>query len=56
MSSRDDILGSIQANLPRVDRLLPYVPLFDEDPPASLLSAFNLTRLSQLATQNPSSD
>ena len=40
MSSRDDILASIRANLPRVDRPLPHVPLFDNDPPASLLSAF----------------
>jgi L-lactate dehydrogenase complex protein LldG len=40
MSSRDDILTSIRANLPGVDRLLPHVPLFDGDPPASLLSAF----------------
>jgi len=40
MSSRDDILASIRANLPRVDRPLPSVPLFDDDPPASLLSAF----------------
>jgi L-lactate dehydrogenase complex protein LldG len=40
MSSRDDILASIRANLPRVDRPLPPVPLFDDDPPASLLDAF----------------
>jgi L-lactate dehydrogenase complex protein LldG len=40
MSSRDDILASIRANLPRVDRPLPYVPAFDCDPPASLLDAF----------------
>jgi L-lactate dehydrogenase complex protein LldG len=40
MSSRDDILASIRANLPRVDRPLPYVPAFDDDPPASLLNAF----------------
>src|SRR4030088_2366875 len=40
MSSRDDILAAIRANLPRVDRPLPHVPLFDNDPPASLLSAF----------------
>jgi L-lactate dehydrogenase complex protein LldG len=40
MSSRDDILASIRANLPRVDRPLPYVPAFDDDPPASLLDAF----------------
>jgi L-lactate dehydrogenase complex protein LldG len=40
MSSRDDILASIRANLPRVDRRLPEVPLFDDNPPASLLAAF----------------
>src|SRR5205807_6738097 len=40
MCSRDDILASIRANLPRVDRPLPRVPLFDDNPPASLLSAF----------------
>ena len=40
MSSRDDILASIRANLPRVDRPLPAVPMFDGSPPASLLAAF----------------
>ena len=40
MSSRDDILGSIRANVPRVDRPLPHVPLFDDAPPTSLLLAF----------------
>src|SRR5437660_2122825 len=40
MSSRDDILASIRANLPRAERPLPYVPAFDDDPPASLLDAF----------------
>ena len=40
MSSREDILASIRANLPRVDRPLPAVPLFDENPPASMLPAF----------------
>ena len=40
MSSRDDILASVRANLPRVNRPLPEVPLFDENPPASLLSVF----------------
>jgi L-lactate dehydrogenase complex protein LldG len=46
MSSRDDILAAIRANLPRVDRPLPPVPLFDDDLP-SLLSAFkdNLHRM-----------
>ncbi len=47
MSSRDDILASVRANLPRVDRPLPHVPLFDDDPPVSLLEAFkdNLHRM-----------
>jgi L-lactate dehydrogenase complex protein LldG len=47
MSSRDDILASIRINRPRVDRPLPAVPLFDDSPPASLLSAFrdNLHRM-----------
>ena len=40
MSSRDDILASIRKNLPRMDRPLPEVPLFDDSPPASLLAAF----------------
>lgn len=40
MSSRDDVLASIKANLPRQDRPLPAVPLFDGVPPASLLVAF----------------
>ena len=47
MSSRDEILASIRANLPRADRPLPDVPLFDDEPPSSLLSAFkdNLHRM-----------
>jgi len=40
MSSRDDILASIRANLPRLDRPLPSVPLFDDHPPVVLLAAF----------------
>jgi L-lactate dehydrogenase complex protein LldG len=40
MSRRDEILESIRANLPRLDRPLPSVPLFDANPPASLLRAF----------------
>ena len=40
MSSRDDILASIRANLLPVDRPLPEVPLFDDNAPASLLAAF----------------
>ena len=40
MSTRDHILASVRANLPRVDRPLPTVPMFDDSPPASLLAAF----------------
>ena len=40
MSSRDEILESIRANLPRLDRPLPNVPLFDANPPAALTAAF----------------
>ena len=46
MSSRDDILASIRANLPPVDRPLPEVPLVDNDPPV-LLEAFK-TSLHQM--------
>jgi L-lactate dehydrogenase complex protein LldG len=47
MTSRDDILASIRAHLPRVDRPLPTVPLFDDNQPQSLLSTFktNLQRM-----------
>jgi L-lactate dehydrogenase complex protein LldG len=47
MSSRDAILASIRANLPRLDRPLPDVPAFDDSPPASLLEAFK-TSLHQM--------
>ena len=40
MSSRGDILGSVRKNLPRVERPLPVVPLFDDTPPVSLLAPF----------------
>jgi L-lactate dehydrogenase complex protein LldG len=40
MSSRDDVLASIRVHLPRLDRPLPFVPLFDDHPPASLLARF----------------
>jgi L-lactate dehydrogenase complex protein LldG len=47
MSSRDEILASIRKNRPHLDRPLPAVPLFDDSPPPSLLSAFkdNLHRM-----------
>jgi len=38
MSSRDDIFASIRGNLPRVDRPLPAVPMFDGSPAESLLA------------------
>ena len=58
MSSRDDILGSIRANRPRVERSLPAVPLFDDSPPASLLAAFkdNLHRMGGVFLDPPASD
>jgi L-lactate dehydrogenase complex protein LldG len=40
VTSRDDILASVRANLPRADRPLPDVPLFDDNNPEFLLSAF----------------
>lgn len=58
MSSRDDILASIRANRPRVDRPLPVVPLFDDRPPASLLAAFNanLHRMGGVFLDPPAGD
>jgi L-lactate dehydrogenase complex protein LldG len=57
MSSRDDIIASVRANLPRVNRPLPAVPLFDDDPPASLLSVFkdNLHRMGGVFLNPPAS-
>lgn len=40
MSSRDDILASIRANRPRMDRPLPEVPLFNDKPRPLLLQMF----------------
>jgi L-lactate dehydrogenase complex protein LldG len=57
MSSRDGILASIRQNLPRVDRPLPAVPLFDDNPPAALLAAFkeSLQRMGGLFLDPPAS-
>ncbi len=57
MSSRDDILASIRANSPRLDRPLPEVPLFDGAPPASLLAAFkeSLERMGGVFLDPPAS-
>ena len=58
MSSRDEILGSIRANRPQLDRPLRPVPLFDDDPPASLIAAFkeNLNRMGGVFLNPPASD
>jgi L-lactate dehydrogenase complex protein LldG len=40
VSSRDEIFASIRANRPQVQRPLPFVPLFDDKRPSSLLAAF----------------
>ncbi|MFY9952635.1 MAG: LUD domain-containing protein [Bradyrhizobium sp.] len=47
MSSRDVILASIRANLPKLERPLPAVPKFDDNPPPDLIEAFgnSLTRM-----------
>ena len=58
MSGRDDILASIRANLPRLDRPLPDVPAFDQTPPASLLAAFktSLHQMGGIFLDPPASD
>ena len=55
MSSRDEILASISANRPKVERPLPTVPLFDADRPTSLLVAFkeSLERMGGLFLDPP---
>lgn len=40
MSSRDEIMVSIRAHRPKLERPEPSVPLFDDDAPESLLEAF----------------
>jgi L-lactate dehydrogenase complex protein LldG len=57
MSSRDEILASIRKNLPRVDRPLPAIQLFDDSPPASLLAAFkdSLERMGGVFLDPPAS-
>jgi L-lactate dehydrogenase complex protein LldG len=54
MSSREDILASIRANRPSVERSLPKIPLFDADQPA-LLRAFkeNLQRMGGIFLDPP---
>jgi L-lactate dehydrogenase complex protein LldG len=57
MSARDDILASIRANRPQLDRPLPDVPLFDDRPPASLIATFkaSLERMGGTFLDPPSS-
>jgi L-lactate dehydrogenase complex protein LldG len=57
MTSRDEILGSVRANRPQMDRPLPPVPLFDDNPPASLLEAFktNLHQMGGVFLEPPAS-
>jgi L-lactate dehydrogenase complex protein LldG len=58
MSSRDEIFASIRANRPQLDRPLPpAVPLFDDNPPASLLAGFkeNLQRMGGVFLDPPTS-
>jgi len=47
MSSRDDILAAIRGNKPNLDRPLPEVPFFNDDPRPPLLALFkeNLERM-----------
>jgi L-lactate dehydrogenase complex protein LldG len=54
MSSREDILASIRANRPSLERSLPTIPSFDADQPA-LLTAFkeNLQRMGGIFLDAP---
>lgn len=59
MSSRDIILASIRANLPKLERPLPAVPKFEQNAPADLVEAFgkNLTRMGgRLVMSDPVGD
>ena len=59
MSSRDAVLASVRANLPKLKQPLPSVPRFDADPPASLTEAFGkgLTRMGgRLLDPGPTDD
>jgi L-lactate dehydrogenase complex protein LldG len=55
MSSRDEILASIRANRPRLDRPLPDLPLYDHNAPPQLLSMFkgSLQRMGGLFLESP---
>jgi L-lactate dehydrogenase complex protein LldG len=57
MSGREEILATVRANRPKVDRPLPIVPSFDEQPPANLLDMFrdNLILMGGQYLEPPSS-
>jgi L-lactate dehydrogenase complex protein LldG len=57
MSSRDEILASIRANRPQVERPLPAIPLFDDRAPPSVLVAFkeSLQRMGGIFLDPPNS-
>ena len=57
MTSRDEIFASIRANRPRADRPLPAVPLFDGNPPVSLLATFkeSLEAMGGVLLESPAS-
>jgi L-lactate dehydrogenase complex protein LldG len=57
MSSRDEILASIRANRPQMERPLPAIPLFDDRPRPSVLAAFkeSLQRMGGIFLDPPSS-
>jgi L-lactate dehydrogenase complex protein LldG len=57
MTSRDQIFASIRANIPKLDRPLPGVPLFDRNQPASLLAVFkeSLERMGGIYFEPPTS-
>ncbi len=57
MSSRDEILASIRANRPQVERPLPAIPLFDDRAPPSVLAAFkeSLQRMGGVFLDPPNS-
>jgi L-lactate dehydrogenase complex protein LldG len=57
MSSREQILASIRASRPKVERPLPHVPLFDESRPGALLASFksSLERMGGIFLDPPAS-
>jgi len=59
MNSRDAILATVRANLPKTVTELPVIPSFGENPPVSIVEAFGaaLTRMGgRLLDPDPSGD